>query len=61
MFHEIHCGSEAELDQLPISLDIANRSDLLIDFGLLGRILGLSANGMQPWRAAAGSAVWAGS
>ncbi|MBB4053259.1 diguanylate cyclase (GGDEF)-like protein/PAS domain S-box-containing protein [Devosia subaequoris] len=30
---------------------------LLIDFGLLGRILGLSANGMQPWRAAAEAGI----
>ncbi|MCP8884958.1 sensor domain-containing phosphodiesterase [Devosia sp. XJ19-1] len=30
---------------------------LLIDFGLLGRILGLSASGMQPWRAAAEAGI----
>ena len=30
---------------------------LLIDFGLLGRILGLSASGIQPWRAAAEAGI----
>jgi PAS domain S-box/diguanylate cyclase (GGDEF) domain len=30
---------------------------LLIDFGLLGRILGASATGMQPWRAAAEAGI----
>src|SRR5690606_11497638 len=30
---------------------------LLIDFGLLGRILGLSADGTQPWRAAAEAGI----
>jgi diguanylate cyclase (GGDEF)-like protein/PAS domain S-box-containing protein len=30
---------------------------LLIDFGLLGRVLGISADGMQPWRAAAEAGI----